>query len=455
MKKIWILICSLISLAAAAQPHKVVADKIIGIVGDRIILRSDVFNQIADIKRQGGEVPEDAQCILMEQVLVRKVLSLQAAKDSLPVSEDEIEAELDQRIRYFIGQLGSKEELERVAGKTVYQIKDDSRDFIRENKMAEAMQRKIVEGAKITPNEVKAYYDRIPVDSLAFYESELEIGEIVAYPKANREIEKYTIEELNEFKKQVEAGTEKFETLVSLYSKDPGSKDKGGEYLLNRNEKTWDPAFMSNAFKLKEGQISPVFKSKFGYHIIQMMSRNGDEATVRHILRIPQVTDGEINGAILKLDSIQAKLANGSIKFGDAVAKYSDDDAAKFTGGFKNGPDGSPYISIDKLDKGIVLLLKDLQPGQFSAPTPFVDERERRGVRIVYLKSRSEPHRENLRDDYSRVAQRALEEKKLEMLDKWFMKNIPNYYIMIDPELQNCKQMERWMQPSQQADKKF
>lgn len=447
MKKVLTLFsfCLGLAVAACAQPNRVLADKVVAVVGDKILLQSDISNQIDDAKRQGAQLPPDAECILLEQSLVRKVLAVQAEKDSLVINEDEIEAELDQRIRYFISQFGSKEELEKVAGKTVYQIKDDSREAIREQKLAEAMQRKIVEGVKVTPAEVKAYYAKIPPDSLAYYESELEVCEIILYPKASREFERLAMDELLEYKRQVEAGEKKFEVLAGLYTDDPGSKETGGRYELNRGEKTWDPIFMAAAFRLKEGQVSPVFKTKFGYHIIQMVSRAGDDAVVRHILRTPKITEAEVALSVTKLDSIRNQLKEGKLDFGVAVSKYSDEDGAKFTGGCKTGPDGSTFITIDKLDKGTVLALKDIKVKDYSAPTPFEDERGRKGVRLVYLRSRTEPHRENLRDDYSRVAQRALEEKKLEALDTWFEQHIPNYYIMIDTELHHCKQLERWL----------
>jgi peptidyl-prolyl cis-trans isomerase SurA len=177
-RRIPFLIIALIifSASANAQPKKVVADKIISIVGDRIILLSDIQNSLADIVRQGGTVPDNGECLLMEQAVLSKILMLQAEKDSLPVSDEEIEAELDQKVRYYINQLGSQAALEEMAGKTIYQIKDDARESVREQKLAASMQRKIVENVRITPTEVKAFFDKVPADSLPFYESELEIG---------------------------------------------------------------------------------------------------------------------------------------------------------------------------------------------------------------------------------------------------------------------------------------
>jgi len=444
MKKLFGLFLAVIPAQLTFSQRAVVADKIVGIVGDKIILKSDIANAILDAKRQGQEVPPEGNCIVMQQALAQKALVLQAEKDSLLVSDDEIEALLDNQIRSFIQAYGSKEALEQIAGRTIYQLKEDFRQPFRERKMAEMMRNKIVENVKITPNEVKEYFDKIPKDSLPFYESEIELGEIVVFPKASRDIEKLAIDELNEYKKQIEAGTRKIETLASLYSDDPGSKDRKGEYTINRNEKNWDPTFLNAAFRLKEGQVSQVIKSKFGYHIIQMVSRAGDEAVVRHILKIPQVTDTEIDEAIKRLDSVRAKLIAGVITFGEAVSKYSEDDAHKFTGGYRQCRNGN-YCTIDELDKDIVVLLKNLKVGEFSQPTAFNDERGRKGVRLAYLKTRSEPHRENLKDDFNRISQRALELKKEEALDKWFHKKIPTYYIMIDEEFKSCPMLDSWL----------
>jgi peptidyl-prolyl cis-trans isomerase SurA len=317
------------------QGQKVVADKILAIVGDKIILSSEIANEIADIERRKEQVPQNAECSMLEQALAMKALVMQAEKDSLVVSDEELEGLLDNRIRAFTAQFGSKEALEQVAGRTVYQLKEDFRQPIKESKLAELMRNKIVSAIRITPAEVKVFYDKIPKDSLAFYESEVEIGEIIAYPKASRDLEKYAIDELNDYKQQVESGSRKFETLASLYSDDPGSKDKGGLYTLNRTEKTTDPTFLSAAFRLKEGQVSPVIKSKFGYHIIQMVSRSGDDATVRHILKIPQITEAESSGAINKLDSVRSYLEAGNMQFGEAVSRYSEDETSKFTGGMR------------------------------------------------------------------------------------------------------------------------
>lgn len=437
-------IALMIAGVAFAQPKKVVADKIVAVVGDKVVLKSDIDNTITDMQRQGMEVPANAKCLTLEQAMGIKALVLQAEKDSLPVTEEEVNADIDNQIRYFINAYGSTEELEKVSGKTIYQLKDDFKDGFRERKLAAAMRNKVVEDVRITPKEVKEYFDKLAKDSLPYYESELEIGQVVVYPKASREAEEYSIDQLKEFKLQLESGKKDFKTLAAIYSDDPGSKDKSGEYEINRTEKQWDPVFLAKAFSLKEGQISNPFKTKFGYHIVQLVSRAGDDAVVRHILKIPQITQAELKATNERLDSVRAKLIAGTMQFGEAVSKYSDDEASKFTGGRKQNAEGSTYITIDQLDKDMVVMMKNLRIGQYSQPTEFTDERGKRGVRIVYLMTKSEPHRENLKDDYDKIAQRALEEKKNLTLEEWFNKKINTYYIYLDDEYKTCEEMKKW-----------
>jgi peptidyl-prolyl cis-trans isomerase SurA len=458
MKKSLFTICLLaIALASFAQPKKVVADKIIATIGDKIILKSDIENSIHDMKRQNIDIPPNASCLLLQQALAIKALVLQAEHDSLPVSDEEVNAEIDNKIRYFISQYGSKEILEQIAGKSVFELKQEFIPVIRDQKLAQAEREKIVGTVRITPNEVEEYYSKIPKDSLQFYESQLEIGQIVIYPKPSRDLENYAIEQLKEYKKEVEDGKQKFEVLASLFSDDPGTKNAGGQLEINRNETNWDPIFLAKAFSLKDGQISSVFKTRFGYHIIQMVSRRGDDATIRHILKIPQVSSIEVAQAKEKLDSIRTLLMNGTLKFGEAVSKFSEDDNSKFTGGLLTPGDGSgrTSLTIDELhDKDLVFMLKNLKVREFSKPIEYMDpSAQKKAVRIVEILSKTEPHRENLKDDYDKVAQRALEEKKNAALDEWFNKKIPTFYINISKDYASCPEMEKWVESSSTVQK--
>ena len=443
-KSVFTLFFVAITFTLFAQTKKVVADKIIATVGDKIILKSDIDNSIHDMERQNIDIPPNANCLLLEQALGLKALVVQAEKDSIPVSDEEVEADIDNQIRYFINQYGSKDIVEQIAGKSIFQLKEDFKQTFREKKLAQGERDKIVSDVRITPKEVQEYYEKIPKDSLLFYESQLEVGQIVIYPKPSRDLENYAMDQLKEYKKEVEEGSKKFEVLASLYTDDPGSKETGGRYEINRNEKQWDPVFLAKAFSLKDGQISNVFKTKFGYHIIQMVSKNGDDAVIRHILKIPQVSSIEVNLAKEKLDSIRSQLVNGTLEFGEAVAKYSEDDNSKFTGGRIPARDGSSFVTIDELDKDLVLMLNDLKVGEFSKPTEFADPTGKKGVRIVEILTKTEPHRENLKDDYDKVAGRAIEEKKNEVLDQWFEKHIPTFYINIADDYKNCPEMQKW-----------
>jgi peptidyl-prolyl cis-trans isomerase SurA len=443
MKKfVILLLLSTTGISLKAQTAKLLADKIVAIVGDKIVLRSDLTNYIDDIKRQGSEVPPNAECVLLEKMMQDKALILQAEKDSIPITDEDIEAELDQRVRYFIMQYGGKEAFEQIAGRTIYQVKEDFRKSIKEGRLAKAMREKIIENVKITPNEVRDYFQRIPKDSLPFYETELVIGQILVHPKAGRELEKFAQDELADYRKQIEAGQKTFETMARLYSEDPGSKQTGGRYEINKNEKQWDPDFKNAAFRLKEGQISPIIKSKFGYHIIQMISRNGDDAVIRHILRIPQVLEEDIDITKSKLDSIRSKLIAGTISFGEAVDKFSDDQNSKFTAGIITGQGGN-YVTIDELDKELVPYLDKLKVGDYSQPMVFKEDQEKIAVRIVNLQSKTEPHRENLRDDYDKIAQRAMAEKKEKLVEKWFAEKLPNFYVMVDKDYQQCESIHK------------
>ncbi len=447
--KIVTLVFSVFALGftVKAQAQKVLADKIIATVGDKFILKSDIENAVADYKRQaqgqeGVVIPSN--CQILEGQLIRKALVLQAQKDSVNVTDEEVQSAIDLRIRQFLQQFGSKEVLEEVAGRSVYQLKEDFRVLIKEQKLADEMQQKIVEKIKITPNEVRAFYNKIPVDSLPLYESEVQVTELVMHPKANRDIEEYVIKQMMDYRRQIEAGINKFDQLVKLYSEDPSSKENLGQFSLNRNVKDFDPAFMAGAFRLKEGQISAPIKSKFGYHLIQLISRSGDEAVVKHILRIPPITNDEINESKRFLDSIRKEIIASKLTFGEAVNKWSDDEGSKFSGGAITGRDGSTYVNYDQFDKDMVVLIKSMKPGDISAPQVYTDDRGRKTLRLVYFKDRTEPHKENLKEDYNKVAARALEAKKAKILENWFKEHIQNYYIFIDPEFTTCEEVKDW-----------
>jgi peptidyl-prolyl cis-trans isomerase SurA len=394
-----------------AQPLKGVADKIIAIVGDHIILQSEIQNSINDILRRGGEVSDTTSCFLAEQALISKILMLQAQKDSLPVTDDEVEAELDQLIRYYVKKVGSVKALEEAAGKTISQLKEGERISMKERKLAEAMQQNIIGNVKITPAEVKAFFDRMAKDSLPFYESEMEIGQIIVRPKPSLDMDKYIYNETYYYKKQVEYSVTSFAQLAAKVSEDIDSKERGGLYEVDRNDKTWDPALQVAIFKLKKGEISLPIRTKLGFHLIQLVEKDGDKASIRQILRIPPVTQIEVDQAISRLEAVRSKITSGAMGFIEAAVTYIENESTN-SSVYLFGRDGSPRITIDQLDKEMTATISKMKVGDISQPVVFPGENGQKEVRLVYLKSRTEPHRMNLKDDYSKVSQMALDEKR-------------------------------------------
>lgn len=451
--KIILAIAFSVSLITAnAQKTKgLIADKIIAIIGDKIILESDIKNRIDDMRRSGVDVPDNAACMMLETMLATKALAQQAQKDSLLVSDEDVESQLDLKIRQFASQYGSIEALEQIAGKTVFQLKEDSRESIREQKLAEEMQKDIMKNIKITPTEVKNYYEKLNKDSLMYYEAQIEVGQIVFTPKPQRDIIDLAKQDLTEYREAVIKGEKKFETLARTYSDDPGTRGDGGMFTFKRVGNDVDQEFKAASLKLKSpGDVSPIIKSSFGYHIIQLVSKKGDDITVRHLLKIPAITDDAYVSGIEKLDSVRSTLMASTMKWGEAVAKYSDDEYSKYTGGMIINPeDGSTFLTIDKFpDKDLVLMLKNLKIGQYSTPATFADQRGKKAVRIVYLKTQLPAHQENLRDDYSKIANRTLEEKKGEIMESWLNKRLPTYYLQVAPEFNTCGTIQNWVSKS-------
>ena len=435
------------------EGKKPAADKIIAVIGSKIILKSDLQKTMIQQKEQGVTLPPNASCAILEQMLAQNALVLQAEKDSLPVSDDQVEQQLDYRIAHFESMYGSREKMEEVLGMSIYQIKDKYRPDIREIMLANAMRDQIINEVKITPTEVQAFFNAIPKDSLPYFKSEVEVGQIVIKPDPDSSVVDYTIGQLEELKKEALSGTKSFASLANLYSNDVAT---GGKILtIDRTQKRYDPMFVAAAFRLKDGEISPVFKSQFGYHIIQMESRQGNIAQVRHILLIPPITSGDVNKATTELDSIRKQIVAGKLTFGQAASLYSDDDqlqATKSTGGMFTMQDGSTFMSMDALDPAIVLALDTMKVGEISGPLVYIPNprmRDQKAVRIIYLKSRSEPHQESLETDYSRIQDQALQKKQYETLDKWFDQHIADFYLQIDDDYRDCENIQNWVKASE------
>lgn len=458
MKKGFILGAVALVMAGSAMaqqaPSKVVVDKIIAQIGDDIVLKSDIDEGVSQYQRapDAGSLPPDLDCHILKTQIMMKALALQAQRDSLPFSDDEVAAAFQNKINMFMQQFETREKLEQAAGKTIEQMRQEWGPELKQQVLAGKMQRSIGQNVTITPVEVQAYYDKIPKDSLKFYESQFEASQIIVYPKPNEDVVAYIKNQLESWKKQVEEGKQNFAALATLYSDEPAAKKSGGQLSINREEDKgrMDPDFMNAAFRLREGQISPVIKSQMGYHIIQMVSRAGNDAIVRHIIKIPPVTDEEVQIVKKSMDSIRDLLATGKMTFSEAFNRYNEDKEAKYNAGAIYGVENYSAVTtftIDQLhDKELAALLPAMKVGEYSASQIFTDQAGRQGVRIIYLRMRTDPHRENLKDDYDKVAQRALAIKKQEALDGWLTTHMKDFYIQIDPSYAHCPELVQWMQ---------
>lgn len=425
------------------------ADKIIAVVGKgSIILQSELMAEIQNFRQQDGgpENIDSLSCLILDQMVLRKVMVEQAERDSIIVSPEEVEATLENRVRYFTSLYGSKERLEEISGKTIYQLKEENRELIKEGLITERMQQEILSNVHITPAEVHQFFRNIPADSLPFFPATVEVGQIVIDPPINPEIEAYSREKLENIRKEILEEGKDFEIMAGLYSEDPGSRDQGGDLgTVGRMDVV--PEFAAAAFKLQNGEISPVVETKFGFHIIQMVRRQGEMAHLRHILIRPNRTSADFRQSMDKLDSVRAELISGKISFGAAVAKYATDDLSARTGGMILDPQtGSSELTIDQLDPSLALMIDSLKVGSYSPPHPFVQENGERSTRIVFLKSRTDPHQANLQDDYSRIQQAALQQKRGWAMEDWVRKKASSYYIRIDPDYADCPSLQVWTQ---------
>lgn len=443
-----LLLCSfLFNKTIFAQEIVGTGDRILAVVGkNRIILQSDLETQFSQYKAQDPTISDTLKCGLLQQMIIQKLLVEQAERDSLLVTDEDVEGTIENRIRQFIRQYGSKEKLEEVAGKTIYQLKEENRDVFKEQLMAEKMQSKILENVKITPSEVQSFYNKIPVDSLPFFPAAVEVGQIVIDPPISPELDSLARASLAEIRNKIVNEGASFETQAAIYSQDPGSRDNGGRYNdVNRVGGGWAPEFIAAAFKLQNGEVSPIVKTQFGYHIIQMIQRKGDVADLRHILIRPERTSIDFKKALEKLDSVRSLLVAGKYTFPEAVGKFSTDESAKNTGGMIIDPTtGSAQLEIEKLDPAMVLMIDTIKVGSFSQPQVFSNERGDKSARIVFLKSRTAPHKANLKDDYSKIQQVALSQKQNRKIETWLTDRLPNYYIRIDPEYASCSAFSRW-----------
>lgn len=443
MRRLLIAISLIVIFSPLSFGQGKVIDQVVAVVGNRMILLSDIENQYAQYVLQGYKGDSTLKCMLLEELLFQKLLLNQADIDSVTVTDAQVETELDRRIRYFAAQIGSEEKLAAYYNKSIIELKNEFRLIIKDQLIQQTMEGTITENVKITPTEVRNFFNDYPKDSIPLVSSVVEVGQIVKQPEVSQnEIDKVKIK-LNGYRDRILKG-EDFATLAIMYSEDEGTASKGGELgFTNRGELY--PEFEAIAYGLKEGEVSPVVKTKAGYHIIKLIERRGESINVRHILIKPKIAVEDLLKAKAYLDSIYTIIKSDTITFEKACEKYSDDASAKTGGLLINTETGTTKYEPDQLDPSVFFSIDKMKVGDVSLPVPMKNDDGLQAYRILYLKSRTEPHKANLKDDYDLIQAAAKNDKETKTTTEWVNKKIANCYIHILDEYKNCKFTYNWL----------
>jgi peptidyl-prolyl cis-trans isomerase SurA len=430
------ILFSLLAIVSNAQDKKII-DQIVATIGRQAILQSDIESQAIQMRAQGYYTSGDLECEVFEELLFSKLLVNQAILDSIEVNDSEINSEMERRLNYFINQIGSEEKLEEYYKKSIADIKEEFRGIIKDQMLGQKMQQKITADLKVTPQEVKAYFKNIPDDSLPIVNMEFEMEQISVNPKID-ELEILRIKDkLREFKDRITKG-ESFATLAVFYSEDPGSATRGGELgFVSRGDLV--PEFSAVAFNLKEGEVSKIVKTEYGYHIIQLVEKKGERINVRHILMKPKINPEEKKKARQRLDSVRTEIINKEITFKEGCWKFSEDEDTRLNGGIIINPQtGNSKWEAGQLEPKLANAIQNLKVGEISAPFEAEDATGKTVYKIVLLKNKTEAHKANLTDDYQRIQDLALEKKKAEFVEEWVSKKVKNTYLRIDDDYKNC-----------------
>jgi peptidyl-prolyl cis-trans isomerase SurA len=436
------------STSFSLSAQAVVLDKIVAKVGTEFVLHSEVEEQYAMWAESGG-VPDDARCTILESSLVTNLLVHRAKIDSVEVTDDEVEKDLNARMEHILARMGNDYSLfEEYYDMTVSEAKDLNRIDLRKKLYAERMQREIVDGIKVTPSEVIAYFNKIPKDSMPYFNAEVELGEIVLNPPVNAAERTRALALAEQILIEIADGAD-FAELATKYSDDRGSAKQGGD-LGPTARGTLVPEFEAVAYQLDTGEISPIVETEFGFHIIQLVKqRQGNSIRARHILIKPRITDSDLQKARTRLLEIRQLIVSDSITFVEAVKQYSDKKVQSYTnvGRMVNPKTGNTFFETDPehLDADIFFAIDTIKVGEITGPVEFRNERGDVVYKLFQLQSRTPPHRANLKLDYSRIQEAARQSKRNEAFNEWIDENISNTYIIVDHHYQDCPNLQKWL----------
>ncbi|MFI5219235.1 MAG: peptidylprolyl isomerase [Bacteroidia bacterium] len=425
-----------------SQPSKVI-DMVAAVVGNKIIMKSDIEAQYVQYLGEGNYANENIKCGILDNLLFSKLLLHQAILDSVEVTEAQIQEKLDRNIEFYIKQIGSQEKLEQYYGKTVLELKDEYRPLIRDQLLVQSMQQKVTKDVSASPADVRAFFAAIPPDSLPYINAEVEYAQILRkIPVSATERERIK-QQLQQYKERINKG-EEFATLAVLYSQDNSAKNGGELGLRERGELV--PEFESAAFRLKPGQVSDVVETKFGFHLIQMIERRGEQFNVRHILMKPKTGAEDLAAAKAFTDSIYLLIKENKMKFEEAAEKFSDDTDTRNNGGnIFNPQTGNTRFESDQVSPADFFQLDKLKPGEVSSPVLSQTAEGNQVYKLYKLHNRTEPHRANLTDDYQRLQEAALESLQNKLINEWVKKKRNNVFVQISKEYSTCENLKNWM----------
>lgn len=415
-----------------------VVDQIVAVVGSNPILKSDIESTVIQKMASGVTTAGDMKCEVLEELLEQRLLLAEAELDTtIIVSDSQINQNMDRRMQYFLDNFGSEKEVEKFFKKPVGQLRAEMSETIKEQLKTEQMQGKIMQKVSATPAEVRQYFRQLPQKDVPEIPSYFEYAQITVLPKITEQEDLAVKAKLRDFKKRVENG-DNFAALAVLYSEDPGSARNGGEmdYL---GRAMLDPAFATEAFSLKPGQVSKVVRSEFGYHIIQMIDRKGEKIKCRHILIKPKIEQSELDKAKTRIDSLADFIRKGTLQWDQASFLFSSDKGTRNNGGLvTSGRSGSSKFHVDELDPDVSKIITKMNVGETSDPFLSTDDKQRQIYKIIKLINKTKPHRANLQDDYQSISEMFVGKKKENVYHKWIATQQSKTYIHIDDLYANC-----------------
>ena len=456
MKRNWIIIAllflALTMMAQNRQPQ--VVDKVVAVVGKNIILQSDIENQYIQYRLQGMAegTGKEVRARILEDLLLQKLMLNQAEMDSITVTDEQVEAQMDPRIRYFIARIGSQEKMEEQFGKSMTEIKDEVRQAVKDQMLQEQVQAKIMQNVSVTPKEVKDFFNGIPQDSLPTISPTYEIVQIVKRPPVSIDEKLQVKDRLYQIRKRILDGESSFSTMAVLYSEDPGSARQGGE-LGFAGKGVYATEFENVAFNLRDGEISDVVETQFGFHIIQLIERKGETINCRHILLTAKVPVEALEKAQNELDSVAQLIRGGDLTFEEACKKFSDDDTKNNGGYLTNASTGGNWLSLQDLQeleqsypeyKNLSFVISRLDVGELSDPVPMTTNDNNDAFRLIMIKGKTEAHLANLKQDYNLIQNWALGQKRQQAIGKWVSNKAAKAYIRLDDIYKNSDFYYDW-----------